>query len=63
VILTAFVALAVVQRGQSLYEPTDEVGHFRYIEYLRIFRHCLRLVSTRVDPIHHPPLFMLLRRC
>ncbi len=59
VILTAFIALAV---GYSvvtpLYEPTDEVGHFRYIEYLRIFR---QLPAPRVNGVllqsHHPPLF------
>jgi hypothetical protein len=59
VILAAFIALAV---GYSvvtpLYEPTDEVGHFRYIEYLRIFR---QLPAPRVNGVliqsHHPPLF------
>ena len=59
VTLTAFIALAV---GYSvvtpLYEPTDEVGHFRYVEYLRIFR---QLPAPRVNGVllqsHHPPLF------
>ena len=59
VILAAFIALAV---GYSvvtpLYEPTDEVGHFRYIEYLRILR---QLPAPRVNGVliqsHHPPLF------
>jgi hypothetical protein len=58
-ILTAFIVLAV---GYSvitpLYEPTDEVGHFRYIEYLRIFH---QLPAPRVNGVliqsHHPPLF------
>jgi Dolichyl-phosphate-mannose-protein mannosyltransferase len=59
VILAAFVALAA---GYSvvnpLYESTDEIGHWRYVEYLRIFQ---RLPQPRTDGVliqsHHPPLF------
>jgi len=59
VILSAFVVLAVCYSVVNpLYEPTDEVGHFRYIEYLRIFK---QLPAPRVDGVliqsHHPPLF------
>ena len=59
VILTAFIALATSFSVVSpLYESTDEIGHYRYVEFLRLYRHLPALRENGVLlQSHHPPLF------
>jgi len=61
-ILVAYLALAVAYSLASpLYEPTDELRHFRYVRHLIVYRN---LPVQRPDApraqSHHPPLYYTL---
>ena len=61
-ILLAYLALAVAYSLASpLYEPTDEIRHFRYVRYLIVYH---SLPMQEADPpriqSHHPPLYYAL---
>lgn len=62
-ILLAYLALAVVYSLASpLYEPTDELRHFRYVRHIVVYRSLP--VQQDIDApraqSHHPPLYYAL---
>lgn len=62
ILLLAYLVLAVAYSLASpLYEPTDEVRHFRYVRHIAVYRD---LPVQRADApraqSHHPPLYYAL---
>jgi 4-amino-4-deoxy-L-arabinose transferase-like glycosyltransferase len=62
VVLVAYLALAVAYSLSSpIYEPTDEVRHFRYVRHILVYRELP--VQSAEGPraqSHHPPLYYAL---
>jgi hypothetical protein len=57
-----FIALAVAYSLASpLYEPTDELRHFRYVRHLIVYRSLpVQRAGTPRAQSHHPPLYYAL---
>jgi len=62
IILAAYLALALAYTLSSpIYEPTDEIRHFRYVRHLIVYRELP--VQSAEGPraqSHHPPLYYAL---
>lgn len=58
-ILIAYLALAVsYSLASPIYEPTDELGHFRYVRHLIVYRSLpVQPLDDPRAPTHHPPLY------
>ena len=62
IVFIVFIVLAVAYSLVSpLYEPTDELGHFRYVRHLVVHRSLpVQPLDTPRAPTHHPPLYYAL---
>ncbi len=61
-LLLIYIALAVAYSLASpIYEPTDELRHFRYVRHIAVHRHLpvMRQGTPRAQS-HHPPLYYAL---
>ncbi|RLC98879.1 MAG: hypothetical protein DRI77_04005 [Chloroflexi bacterium] len=62
IVLLAYLALAIAYSLNSpLYEPTDELRHFRYVRHVAVY-HSLPVQSAEGPRAqsHHPPLYYVL---
>lgn len=61
-ILVAYLVLAVAYSLASpLYEPTDELRHFRYVRHLVVYRSLpVQQADAPRAQSHHPPLYYIL---
>jgi 4-amino-4-deoxy-L-arabinose transferase-like glycosyltransferase len=62
IILLVYLALALAYTLSSpIYEPTDEVRHFRYVRHLVVYRELpVQSVEGPRAQSHHPPLYYVL---
>jgi 4-amino-4-deoxy-L-arabinose transferase-like glycosyltransferase len=62
IVLVAYLALALAYSLFSpLYEPTDEVRHFRYVRHTIVYRELpVQSVEGPRAQSHHPPLYYVL---
>jgi 4-amino-4-deoxy-L-arabinose transferase-like glycosyltransferase len=62
IILLAYLALALAYSLSSpIYEPTDELRHFRYVRHLVVYRELpVQSVEGPRAQSHHPPLYYVL---
>jgi 4-amino-4-deoxy-L-arabinose transferase-like glycosyltransferase len=62
VVLVGYVLLAVAYSLSSpIYEPTDEIRHFRYVRHLIVYRELpLQEAGAPRAQSHHPPLYYAL---
>jgi 4-amino-4-deoxy-L-arabinose transferase-like glycosyltransferase len=62
IVLLAYLALAVAYSLASpIYEPTDEVRHFRYVRHILVYRELpVQSADGPRAQSHHPPLYYVL---
>ena len=62
IILVAYLVLALAYSLSSpLYEPTDELRHFRYVRHIIVYHELpLQSVEGLCAQSHHPPLYYVL---
>ena len=62
VLLVTYLALAVgYTLADPIYEPTDELRHFRYVRHVAVYRSLpVQRSDTPRAPSHHPPLYYVL---